>query len=176
MGLTIFPNQNYAGDDEFLKGLLEDIRFRQALNLAIDRDELNELVYLGENSAPETAFPLLQDEPELFEHLRYDPEAAMALLDDIGLETDANGMRLRPDGQPIVLNLDVFSGQQYMDGSQLVASYWEEIGLQTSLEEISYDLWWPRVYSFEYPYRLCQGQHRRSGPLRLSALLRTGRS
>jgi peptide/nickel transport system substrate-binding protein len=151
MGLTIFPNQNYAGDDEFLKGLLEDIRFRQALNLAIDRDELNELIYLGENAAPETAFPLLQDEPELFEHLRYDPEAAMALLDDIGLETDANGMRLRPDGQPIVLNLDVFSGQQYMDGSQLVASYWEEIGLQTSLEEISYDLWWPRVYSFEYP-------------------------
>lgn len=151
MGLTIFPNQNYAGDDEFLKGLLEDIRFRRALNLAIDRDELNELVYLGENSPPETAFPLLQDEPELFAHLTYDPEAAMALLDEIGLETDGNGMRLRPNGQPIVLNLDVFAGQQYMDASQLVASYWEAIGLQTSLEEISYDLWWPRIFSFEYP-------------------------
>jgi len=151
MGLTIFPNQNYAGDDDFLKGLLEDIRFRKALNLAINRDELNELVYLGENSAPETAFPLLQDEPELFEHLRYDPEAAIALLDEMGLETDSNGMRLNADGDLLVLNLDVFSGQQYMDASQLVASYWEEIGLTTSLEEISYDLWWPRIFSFEYP-------------------------
>lgn len=151
MGLTIFPNQNYTGDDEFLLGLLQDIRFRKALNLAINRDELNELVYLGENAPPETAFPLLQDQPELFEHLRYDPDAAKALLDEIGLETDADGMRLRPDGQPLVLNLDVFSGQQYMDGAQLIASYWEEIGLRTSLEEISYDLWWPRIFSFEYP-------------------------
>ncbi len=151
LGLTVFPNQNYAGDDTFMKGLLEDIRFRKALNLAIDRDELNELVYLGENGDVADAFPLLADEPELFAHLAYDPEAAMALLDEIGLETDANGMRLNPDGDPIVMSLDVFSGQQYMDGSQLLASYWEEIGLQTSLEEISYDLWWPRINSFEYP-------------------------
>ena len=151
LGLTIFPNQNYAGDDEFMKGLLEDIRFRKALNLAIDRDELNELIYLGENGDVADAFPLLADEPELFAHLTYDPDAAKALLDEIGLETDSNGMRLNPDGDPIVLSLDVFSGQSYMDGSQLVASYWEEIGLQTSLEEISYDLWWPRIDSFEYP-------------------------
>lgn len=151
LGLTIFPNQNYAGDDEFTKGLLEDIRFRKALNLAIDRDELNELVYLGENGDVADAFPLLAEEPELFAHLTYDPEAAIALLDEMGLETDGNGMRLNPEGDPIVLSLDVFSGQAYMDGSQLVASYWEEIGLQTSLEEISYDLWWPRINSFEYP-------------------------
>ncbi|MEZ4637806.1 MAG: ABC transporter substrate-binding protein [Caldilineaceae bacterium] len=78
MGLTVFPNQNYAGDNEFLKGLLEDIRFRKALNLAIDRDELNELIYLGENAMPDAAFLLLADEPELFAHLQYDPEAAMA--------------------------------------------------------------------------------------------------
>lgn len=151
LGLTIFPNQNYAGDDEFIRGLLEDIRFRKALNLAINRDEMNELIYLGENAEVKDAFPLLQDEPELFDHLRYDPEAARALLDEIGLETDGNGMRLNPDGDPIVLSLDVFSGQQFMDGVQLVASYWEDIGLQTSLEEISYDLWWPRINSFEYP-------------------------
>lgn len=151
LGLTIFPNQNYNGDDAFLLELLQDIRFRKALNLAINRDELNELVYLGENGPVESAFPLLQDQPELFEHLRYDPEAAMALLDEIGLETNADGMRLRPDGEPLVLSLDVFSGQQYMDGAQLIASYWEEIGLRTTLEEISYDLWWPRIFSFEYP-------------------------
>ncbi|MEZ4637807.1 MAG: hypothetical protein R2856_23100 [Caldilineaceae bacterium] len=84
-------------------------------------------------------------------------------------------MRLNPDGDPIVLNLDVFSGQQYMDGSQLIASYWEEIGLQTSLEEISYDLWWPRIFSFEYSDdRLRQRQHRRPGLLRLSAFVCAG--
>ncbi len=151
MGVTLFPNQNYVGDDDFMLELIQDIRFRKALNLAVNRDELNELIYLGENGPVQTAFPQLADDAELFDHLRYDPEAAMALLDEIGLETDANGNRLRPDGEALVLNVDVFSGQQYMDAVQLVASYWEAIGLQVSPQEISYDLWWPRIGSYEYP-------------------------
>lgn len=152
MGVTIFPNQNYAGDDEFLKGLIQDIRFRKALNLAINRDELNELVYLGENAPVQVAFPQLQDDEALFDHLRYAPDEAEALLDDIGLETDANGNRLRPDGSPLVLNVDVFSGQVYLDAVELIASYWEDIGIQVSPQEVSYDLWWPRIFSFEYPF------------------------
>ncbi|GIV78123.1 ABC transporter substrate-binding protein [Litorilinea aerophila] len=152
MGVTIFPNQNYVGDDEFIYSLITDIRFRKALNLAINREELNELVYLGENAPIEVAFPNLQDEPELFEVYRYDPEAANQLLDEIGLEKDSNGMRLRPDGEPIVLNVDVFSGQTFVDAVELIASYWEDIGIQVSPQEISYDLWWPRIFSFEYPF------------------------
>lgn len=152
VGLTIFPNQNYQGDDEFLGELIRDIRFRQALNLAIDRDEINELAYLGDNLPIQEAFPRQADEPELFAHLEYDPEAAIALLDEIGLEVDSNGYRLRPNGQPLVLPIEVFAGQIYMDPTELVASYWEAIGIQTSLEEISYDLWWPRIYSFQYAF------------------------
>jgi peptide/nickel transport system substrate-binding protein len=151
-GLAIFPNQNYQGDDEFLKSLIEDIRFRRALNLAIDRDEINELVYLGESQPIETVFPRQADQPELLDHLRYDPEAAKALLDEIGLATDSDGYRLRPDGSPLILPIEVFAGQTYMDATELVASYFDAIGIQTSLEEISYDLWWPRIFSFEYAF------------------------
>lgn len=151
-GLVIFPNQNYQGDDEFLKSLIEDIRFRQALNLSIDREEVNELAYLGESQPIESVFPRQADRPELLAHLQYDPEAAMALLDEMGLETNADGYRLRPDGQPIVLPIEVFAGQTYMDPMELVASYFDAIGIQTDLQEISYDLWWPRIYSFEYAF------------------------
>jgi peptide/nickel transport system substrate-binding protein len=151
-GLAIFPNQNYQGDDEFMKSLLEDIRFRKALNLAIDREEVNELVYLGESSPIESIFPRQADQPELLAHLQYDPDAAIALLDEIGLETDADGNRLRPDGSPLVLPIEVFAGQTYMDPSELIASYFDAIGIQTSLQEISYDLWWPRIFSFEYAF------------------------
>lgn len=152
LGVTVFPNQNYAGDDEFIFELIQDVRFRKALNLAIDRDEINELIYLGENSTVQDAFPLLADEPELFDHLRYAPDEAAALLDEIGLETDGNGMRLRPDGSPIVLELDIFAGQVYVDSVELITSYWEAIGIQVSPQEISYDLWWTRIGSFEYPF------------------------
>jgi peptide/nickel transport system substrate-binding protein len=151
LGVTIFPNQNLVGDD-VMKGLIQDIRFRKALNLAINRDELNELVYLGERAPVQSAFPNLQDEPELFAHLTYDPDQAKALLDEMGLEVGSDGFRLRPDGKPLVLNVDMFSGQEFSDGIQLIASYWEAIGIQTSPQEISYDLWWPRIFSFEYPF------------------------
>ena len=43
--LALYPNLN-ANDEEWRK-LMRDVRFRRALSLAIDRDELNEVVYLG---------------------------------------------------------------------------------------------------------------------------------
>ncbi|HEY65434.1 MAG TPA: ABC transporter substrate-binding protein [Caldilineae bacterium] len=151
MAFTIFPNQTLVGDDVMLS-IIQDIRFRKALNLAIDRDEVNELIYLGERAPVQAAFPNLQDEPELFAHLTYDPEQAKALLDEMGLEVGPDGYRLRPDGQQLVAKVDVFSNKTLMDAAELVASYWEAIGIRTSLEEISYDLWWPRIFSHEYAF------------------------
>ena len=43
--IALYPNLT-ASDEEWRK-LMRDVRFRRALSLAIDRDELNEAVYLG---------------------------------------------------------------------------------------------------------------------------------
>ena len=43
--LALYPNLN-ANDEEWRK-LMRDVRFRRALSLAIDRNELNEVVYIG---------------------------------------------------------------------------------------------------------------------------------
>jgi peptide/nickel transport system substrate-binding protein len=45
-GLTFFPNQSYS--DPAYRELLQDLKFRQALSLAIDRDTLNDIVWLGQ--------------------------------------------------------------------------------------------------------------------------------
>ncbi|MGQ9555568.1 MAG: ABC transporter substrate-binding protein [Anaerolineae bacterium] len=151
VAFTIFPNQTLVGDDVMLQ-LIQDIRFRKAMNLAIDRDEINELIYLGERSPISGVFPLIADEQELFEHLKLDPDQANALLDEMGLEMGSDGVRLRPDGKPLVVKVDVFSSKEYMDAAELVANYWAAIGVKMSPEEISYDLWWPRIYSHEYAF------------------------
>ncbi len=151
MAFTIFPNQNLVGDDVMLS-LIQDIRFRKALNLAIDRDELNELIYLGERLPVSAAFPDLADEPDLFAHLTLDVEQANALLDEMGLQMGGDGIRLRPDGKPLIAKVDVFSSKEYMDAAELVANYWAQIGVKASIEEISYDLWWPRIFSHEYAF------------------------
>jgi len=148
---VVFPNQTLVGDDVMLS-LIQDIRFRKALNLAIDRDEMNELVYLGERGPYEDLFPNLKDEQELFEFLKFDPDQANALLDEMGLEMGSDGFRKRPDGKQLVAKIDVFSGKSHMDACELISNYWEDIGVKASLEEISYDLWWPRIYSHEYAF------------------------
>ncbi|MGI6208441.1 MAG: ABC transporter substrate-binding protein [Anaerolineae bacterium] len=151
VGFTIFPNQNAVGDDGMLE-LIKDIRFRKALNLAVDRDELNELIYLGERTTIPEIFPLIADEAELFDHFRLDVDAANALLDEMGLEMGADGVRLRPDGGQLIIKLDMFSSKELMDAAELLSNYWAAIGIKTSPEEVSYDLWWPRIYSHEYTF------------------------
>jgi len=151
VGYTVFPNQNFVGDDGMLE-VIKDINFRKALNLAIDRDEINDLIYLGERTSIPEIFPLLEGETELFDHIRLDVDAANALLDEAGYEMGPDGVRLRPDGEPLILKVDVFSGPANMDPAELVSNYWADIGVQTSPEEISYDLWWPRIYSHEYAF------------------------
>ncbi|MCB1456755.1 MAG: hypothetical protein KDJ51_11320, partial [Nitratireductor sp.] len=41
----LFPNLN--AQDTVWRGLMRDVRFRRALSLAIDRDEINEVIYFG---------------------------------------------------------------------------------------------------------------------------------
>ena len=43
--LALYPNLN--ANDAGWRGLFRDVRFRRALSMAIDRDELNQVVYLG---------------------------------------------------------------------------------------------------------------------------------
>ncbi|MFW6313796.1 MAG: ABC transporter substrate-binding protein, partial [Spirochaetota bacterium] len=109
-GLSI--NQTYNGDNaEVVAPLLRDIRFRQALSLAIDRDEINEIAALGQGTPrqaavhPDTAG---YDEQWAEAFAEYAPERANALLDEMGLtERGSNGMRLDPEGREFTLNIPV---------------------------------------------------------------------
>src|SRR5207244_5377493 len=43
--LALYPNLNV--DDEIWRGLAREVRFRRALSLAIDRHEINQVIYFG---------------------------------------------------------------------------------------------------------------------------------
>ena len=45
-GLTFYPNQSYG--DPAYRELLQNAKFRQALSQAMDRDTLNDIVWLGQ--------------------------------------------------------------------------------------------------------------------------------
>jgi peptide/nickel transport system substrate-binding protein len=120
--------------------------FRRALSVAINRDEINELVYNGlsvaRQSGPIPGSPVWKEEYETA-WAQYDPDLANELLDGLGLsERDADGFRQRPDGETLVLRLDVDSapGSVEDDQHQLIAQYWQAVGIRTVINAMERSL------------------------------------
>ena len=151
---TLIPNLNV--EDEVLRGLFEDARFREALNVAIDREAINELVFSGLGE-PRQAGPVSGSpnfDPEL-EQLwtEYDPDRADALLDEVGLaERDDAGFRLRPDGERLAIVIDTrFEAQN--PTLELVRQFWEDVGVEALVRLIDRTLYTERVSTAAFEIR-----------------------
>jgi peptide/nickel transport system substrate-binding protein len=146
-GLTFFPNQSYS--DPAYRELLQTFEFRQALSQAIDRDTINDIVWLGQ-ATPRTISvvndsSLYQADIEKI-YGDYDTELAISLLDEIGLPVGAGGMRTFADGSPLQLVIETsYTSGALLDGIELVAEYWRAIGLDTKVETMSREVYWPRA-------------------------------
>ena len=103
--VAFYPNMN--ANDETWRKLNRDVRFRRALSLAIDREELSEVVYNG--LAKPSANTIMPRSP-LFrpefatKWATYDVNAANKLLDEVGLnKKGGDGIRLLPNGRPAMI-------------------------------------------------------------------------
>jgi peptide/nickel transport system substrate-binding protein len=131
--LAIYPNLN--ANDEVWRELFRDVRFRRALSLSVDREEINQIMYFGlalggaNTVLPQS--PLYKPEyRETWAH--YDPDQANALLDEIGLtERSAEGLRLLPDGRPMELVVETAGEEaEQSDILELVAETWLDLGIK----------------------------------------------
>ena len=130
---------NYTHPDPVKREIFRDLRFRQAMSLAIDREEYNDVIFLGRavprqfSPVPPTTFL----EPWMEQHFaEHDPERASALLDEMGLERGAAGFRLRPDGQTLELELEFLAEGTvpFPDVAELMQKYWQEVGVKINLQ------------------------------------------
>ena len=150
--VTLFPNQSYA--DPKYRDLMQNLKFRQALSLAIDRDTINQVAFLGQG-IPRTITvvrdsPLFQEDIEAY-YAEYDPAKAQALLEEAGLKKGADGFYTFPDGSPVELIVeatDAVTGAS-MDTLELVVENWKATGLKTVLQTMSRDIYWPRACANE---------------------------
>ena len=131
--LAIYPNLNTAEPE--LRRLIRTTDFRRALSLAIDRDEINQVIYQG--LALPGANSVLPDSPLYRPALRgawaqHDPQAANILLDGLGLDRrDSAGYRLRRDGTRLTLIVEAGdTDPAEIDVLELVQSHWREIGVE----------------------------------------------
>ncbi len=133
-GSTLGLMVNLNNKDLTMRKIVQDPQFRQALSLAINREEMNELLYMGlgepRQASPFKGSPLYYKEWEK-SYAEYDPERANKLLDQMGLDKRGkDGFRLRPDGKTLILTIENPGLTDVVDECELVKNYWEKIGIK----------------------------------------------
>lgn len=121
---------NYTNEDPVWRDVVSDVRFREALSLGMDREEIIDTVYLG-YAHPTSLIPS-----------DYDPERAKQLLDEMGMDArDSEGYRLAPDGEPFELYIEVADHRpDHVPTVELLIEYYEDLGLNTTMRYISREL------------------------------------
>lgn len=137
---------NQSVKDPIKRKLFQDIRFRQALSLAINRDEINKMLYFGLGTPMQAAIPkggAYYDSVWEKTYAQYDPVRAKRILDAMGLKAGRDGYRVGPDGKTIELIIDftTYPGNANMQCMELIKSYWEAIGIKTIVRQIERSLY-----------------------------------
>ncbi len=137
-------NMNWEEDE--WRNVCTDDRFRHALSLAINRQEINDVIYFGNavNRAMTVISASRHYKPEYGNaYIEYDVDRANALLDDMGLEWNADkSHRLFPDSKkPIVIPFDfVETETPKLAITELVSEYWRNIGVEIQYKSITRNL------------------------------------
>jgi peptide/nickel transport system substrate-binding protein len=135
---------NVTSADPEKRKVFGDLRFRQAMSVAINRDEINKVAYFGQATPKQyigfSPAPKFVDKKWAKHFAQFDPAMAKSLLDKVGMkDTDGDGFRELPNGQKIVLNLQ-FSTQG-IPGKvvELVGQHWADVGIKTTVKEVTPD-------------------------------------
>ncbi|HEX3052750.1 MAG TPA: ABC transporter substrate-binding protein [Aggregatilineaceae bacterium] len=141
---TFWFNMSYS--DAKYRELFQTFDFRRAMSLAIDRNTINELVFLGqgvprtETVVPDS--PYYQPEIEAV-NSEYDPATAESLLDGLGLVKGDDGFRTFSDGSELLIVITTSgTGAGELQSAELVTEWWNAIGIKTELKQETRDVFW----------------------------------
>jgi len=146
---------NFSSKDPILREIFRNKRFRIALSLAMNADEINEIMFKGQyitsQPAPPDGPPYHGELSQFHVYTQYDPQLANQLLDTMGLKWNKDRtVRLRSDGKPLelVLNTGMFYGMPRI--AEMQKKYWKDIGIETTVKPLSGDLLHQRISSGDY--------------------------
>jgi peptide/nickel transport system substrate-binding protein len=152
---VLFP-QHYLVDDPVLTEIVNNPKFVQALSVAIDRAEVNDTLYYGMARMGQIC-PMPSSKyykPAYGEAwAQFDPDLANQLLDEMGLDKrDSENFRLRPDGARLTYMIEhpgIRVGEAVGKYTEMVTTYWRDIGIEATAKEITNDLYGQRMSGFQ---------------------------
>ena len=141
---------NYDAEDDRIRNLFRDPRFKQAMSYALDRPRIQKEVYYdtgfvttGTLSPKAFEFNFNAEAQEFFTYARdiyanYDPEKARVLLNEIGVvDVDGDGWRTFADGAYLEIRIDIasYASDEAWKVLDIAKSNWEDVGLLININQ-----------------------------------------
>jgi len=133
---TVSVALNLTHKDPITREIFQNIDFRIGLSHAINRQEIIDTIFVGQGEpwqlAPRREQPFF-NETLAKQYTEYDVDLANEKLDSVLPDKDGDGWRLRPDGSPLVIAIEVATGgsvtPEQGDATTMIAQYWQEVGI-----------------------------------------------
>lgn len=148
------PNMSYVPGKSSLMTVLmhmnptikpmDDVIFRKAMSMAIDRDQIVQVAFNGKATASDVtglsdvykSFKVA-DPSALGDWTTYNPEKAAQMLEDAGYKLGADGLRTLPDGSPLTLKLTMVQGfTDWISAGEIMVQNWQDIGVNVETDMI----------------------------------------
>ncbi|MFC4599551.1 ABC transporter substrate-binding protein [Cohnella hongkongensis] len=145
---------NQTTKDPNLRQLFQDIRFREAISIGVNRMEVSDIVTNGlaepiQASVPEGVVGYQEGWAQQW--AEFDPDRANRLLDEIGLtQRDRNNFRTFSDGSDLTLTI-YESDPNKNTFLELLKKYLEDLGLKTDIKLVDGGALFDLKYANEVP-------------------------
>ncbi len=145
---------NFNHKDPAMREIIRNPKFRIGLSHAINRQEIIDVVYVGQGqpwqAAPKKESPYYHERLAT-QYLEYNVAKANQLLDEAGLPKGPNGIRLRPDGKPLQMTWEVVGNNQpWIDTVNLIKKDWAAVGVDINVKAEERTLRQQRVTAYEH--------------------------
>ena len=138
---------NHTTSDPVKSKLYADKNFRIALSHAINREEINDLLFGGRYTptqlGPDEGPPYHGERAMFKQHIEHDPDKANRMLDEVGLSARGrDGFRLGPNGKP--LQFIIYHPSWPPENSELgelIKGYWAAVGVNVAIKFLGESAW-----------------------------------
>jgi peptide/nickel transport system substrate-binding protein len=156
-------NQETANESN--KKAFNDVNFRRAVSMLIDRQSIIDIAGYG--------YPVINEDPSMLgqfyaafanpevaekfgKYGKFDLEGAKALLDESGYkDADGDGFRDNPDGTPIALDIEIPNGwTDWIDAVQIALESLQAAGLNAKMSTPEESVWASDLIDAKYSVSL----------------------
>jgi peptide/nickel transport system substrate-binding protein len=162
-------NESWDGDAE-LATFLQNVEFRRALSMGIEREQINEVFFLGLGSTAGLCKGFSDpDNPGKYigeDNVQFNPGPANTALDALGLDKkDSSGFRLLPSGERLTLSLPgvVAAFEDYVGINEMIAQQWKNnLGILAEVQGLERSLHTERAEANELMLQVWESSGRDS--------------